>query len=142
MIPLYIFHISGPHECDPQQKTKTNFEEKSKIKKIKTKRNETKKTKKNQNDEKCKKMKTEKKPEGSPSLLSAIAGVTVYDFSDSVLCLVKMRHNPVESWKKQIQWYSDTNFFSELSRIDGKSMESEWKIFPGFTTAGILNEIQ
>ena len=68
------------------------------------------------NDEKIartmKKKKTEKKPEGSPSLLSAIAGVTVYVFSDSVLCLEKKGHNPVESWKKQIQWYSDTNYTS------------------------------
>ena len=39
-------------------------------------------------------------------------------------------------------WYSETNSFSELNRIDGKPMEFEWKIFPGFTTGGILNEIQ
>ena len=52
-----------------------------------------------------------------------------------------MGHNPVESWKKHIQRYSETNYFSELNRIDGKPMEFEWKIFPGFTTAGILNEI-
>ena len=32
------------------------------------------------------------------------------------------------------------NFFSELNRIDGKPTER--KIFPGFTTAGILDEIQ
>ena len=38
--------------------------------------------------------------------------------------------------------YSETNYFSELNRIDGKPIEFEWKIFPGFTTAGILNEIQ
>ena len=39
-------------------------------------------------------------------------------------------------------WYSGTNYFSELNRIDGKPIEFEWKIFPGFTIAGILNEIQ
>ena len=49
-------------------------------------------------------------------------------FSDSVLCLGKMGDNLVESWKKQIQWYSDNNYF--------------WKIFSGFTTMGILNQIQ
>ena len=65
----------------------------------------------------------------------------VYVFSDSVLCLGKMGHNPVEFWKKQIKWYSETDYFSELNRIDGKPMEFEWKIFPGFTTKGILNEI-
>ena len=40
-------------------------------------------------------------------------------FSDSVLCLGKMGVNPVESWKKQIQWYSDNDYFSALNRIDG-----------------------
>ena len=70
------------------------------------------------------------------------ANAKVYVFSDSVLCLGKMGPNPVESWKNQIQWYSETNYFSELNRFDGKAMEFEWKIFPGFTTAGILNEIQ
>ena len=67
------------------------------------------------------------------------ANASVHVFSDSVLCLEKMGHNPVESWKKQIQWYSESNHFSELNRIDGKPIEFEWKIFPGFTT---LNEIQ
>ena len=63
-------------------------------------------------------------------------------FSDSVLCVGRMGDNPVESWKRQIQWYSDNNYFSELNRIDGQHMEFEWKIFPGFTTVGILNQIQ
>ena len=53
-----------------------------------------------------------------------------------------MGHNPVECWNEQIQWYSETNYFSELSQIVGKPTKFEWKIFPGFTTAGILNEIQ
>ena len=30
----------------------------------------------------------------------------------------------------------------DLNRIDGESMELEWKIFTGFTTLGILEEIQ
>ena len=29
-----------------------------------------------------------------------------------------------------------------MNRIDGKQTEFEWKIFPGFTTTGILEEIQ
>ena len=53
-----------------------------------------------------------------------------------------MGDNPVESWKKQIQWCSNNDYFSELNRIDGQPMEFEWKTFPGFTTVGILNEIQ
>ena len=27
----------------------------------------------------------------------------------------------VRSWKDKIQWYSDTNFISELNRLDGKA---------------------
>ena len=32
--------------------------------------------------------------------------------------------------------------FSELNRIDGLPMEFQWKILLGFTTVGILNQIQ
>ena len=53
-----------------------------------------------------------------------------------------MGDNPVESWKKQIEWCSDNNCFSELNRVDGQPIDVEWKIFPGITTVGILNEIQ
>ena len=35
----------------------------------------------------------------------------VYAFSDSVLCLGRMGNNPIESWKNQIQWYSENNNF-------------------------------
>ena len=68
--------------------------------------------------------------------------VKVNVFSDSVLCLGKWRDNPLESWKKQVQWYSDNNYLNELNRIDGQPMEFEWNIFPGFNTEGILNQIQ
>ena len=37
---------------------------------------------------------------------------------------------------------SQNNHFKELNRIDGMQTEFEWKIFPGFTTLGILEEIQ
>ena len=47
----------------------------------------------------------------------------------------------VESWKSKIQGYSDNNYFKDLNRIDGQPMEFEWKIFPGFTTMGILNQV-
>ena len=52
-----------------------------------------------------------------------------------------MGDDPVESWKSKIQWYSD-NYFSKLNRIDGQPMDFEWKIFPGFTAVGILNQVQ
>ena len=70
------------------------------------------------------------------------ATAKVYVFSYSVLCLGKMGSNPVESWKKQTQWYSDNDSFSELNRIDGQPMEFDRKIFPGSTTMGILEEFQ
>ena len=59
---------------------------------------------------------------------------------DSVLCLGRMGDNPIESWKNQIQWYPENNYFSELNRIDGKPMEFEWNIFLRNTTVGILKE--
>ena len=70
------------------------------------------------------------------------ATAKVHVFSDSVLCLGKMGDDPVESWKSKIQWCSDNNYFSELNRKDGQLMEFEWTIFTGFTTVGILNQIQ
>ena len=32
--------------------------------------------------------------------------------------------------------------FQRLESNDGQPMEYEWKIFPGFTAVGILNQIQ
>ena len=66
----------------------------------------------------------------------------VYVFSDSVLCLGKMGNDPDESWKKQIQWYSESNYFRKLNRIDGQPFAFRWKILTGFTTAAITKEIQ
>ena len=34
------------------------------------------------------------------------------------------------------------NYLKDLNRIDGEPVEFEWKKFPGFTTLGILEEIQ
>ena len=70
------------------------------------------------------------------------ATAKVYVFSDSALCLERTGDNPSESWKNQIHWYSENNYFNDRNRIDGKPMEFEWKIFPGHTNAGILKEIQ
>ena len=53
-----------------------------------------------------------------------------------------MGPDPDESWKKQIQWYSENGYFSELNRIDGQPMELGRQIFPGFKTVGIHHEIQ
>ena len=42
----------------------------------------------------------------------------------------------------QIKWYSQNNYLKDLTRIDDMQAEFEWKIFSGFTTFGILEEIQ
>ena len=44
--------------------------------------------------------------------------------------------------ENKIQWYLEIRYLKDLNQIDGKPMEFEWKIFPGFTTLGILEEIQ
>ena len=53
-----------------------------------------------------------------------------------------MGDDPKQSCKNTIKWYSETNFFSELNRIDGMPMEIECKILPGFKTAAILKGIR
>ena len=63
-------------------------------------------------------------------------------FSDSVLCLGGISQEPVEAWESKIKWFIESRHFRELDRIDGEPMEFEWKNFPGFTTLGILDEIQ
>ena len=53
-----------------------------------------------------------------------------------------MSDQPVEAWKNKITWYLENRYLKDLNRIDGEPIEFEWKIFPGFTTLGILEEIQ
>ena len=78
-----------------------------------------------------------------------IAESSLSIFHCQSLCLLRLCAVFGKNWrqsrgsqKKQIQLYSDDNCVSELNRIDGQPMEFEWKIFPGFTTVGILSEIQ
>ena len=59
----------------------------------------------------------------------------------SALC-GKDGDDPHAAWKNKIKWYSENNHFKGLNRIDGIQTELEWYIFPGFTTLGILEEIQ
>ena len=54
----------------------------------------------------------------------------------------KMRGDPSAAWKNKMKWYSQNNYLKEFSRIDGMQTEFEWKIFPGITTKGILEEVQ
>ena len=60
----------------------------------------------------------------------------VYVFSDSVLCLGKVHQHPEsnEAWKKRIEWLINEKSYRDYDGIDGEPTESEWNIFPGFTT--------
>ena len=71
-----------------------------------------------------------------------ISNAKTYVFADSVLCLGGVKENPNEAWKEKIMWYFENNHLKDLHRIDGQSMEFEWKIWPGFTTFDLLEQIQ
>ena len=53
-----------------------------------------------------------------------------------------MKDDLIEAWKNNIKWYLEAHYLKDLNRIDGKPMGFVWKIFQGFTTLGILEEIQ
>ena len=57
-------------------------------------------------------------------------------------CLGGISTEPVKAWESRINCFSETRYLKDLDRIDGEPMELEWKIFPGLTTLGILDEIQ
>ena len=57
-------------------------------------------------------------------------------------CLGGISTEPVKAWESRIKWCLETCHLKDLDRIDGEPMELEWNIFPGFTTMGILDEIQ
>ena len=84
----------------------------------------------------------------STSLLSEkaerIITAKVYVFSYSKLCQSEVTDPSTanDAWKKKIELYGKNNLLKDLNGIDGMQTEFEWKIFPGFTTLGILEEIQ
>ena len=53
-----------------------------------------------------------------------------------------MGNDPLATWKRKIEWYSENNHVKDMNRIDGTPTEFEWKIFSEITTMGILNQIQ
>ena len=65
-----------------------------------------------------------------------------YVFADSVLCLECTRDELNEAWRNKNKLYCENNHFKDRNRIDGRPTEFEWKIFPGFTTLNLLEEIQ
>ena len=66
--------------------------------------------------------------------LIAQSSLPIFHCQLCALFVKNRRH--VVSWKKQIQWYSDNNYFKYLNRIDRQLVKLEWMIFPGFTTVG------
>ena len=44
--------------------------------------------------------------------------------------------------ESRITRFLETRYLKDLDRIDGERMEFEWKVFPGITTLGILDEVQ
>ena len=71
-----------------------------------------------------------------------ITNAKTYVFSDSVLCLGKMRDDPSAVGKNKIKWYSENNHLKDMNRIDGMPTEFDWTIFPGITRLGLLEKIQ
>ena len=65
----------------------------------------------------------------------SLSRAKVYVFSDSVLCLGKVSENP-------LSWFKSSSQYRALDTIDGKPMEFEWNIFPGFTTLQLCNKVQ
>ena len=54
----------------------------------------------------------------------------------------EMRGDPNAARMNKIEWCSQNNCLKELNRIDDMQTEFEWKLLPGSTTTGILEEIQ
>ena len=68
----------------------------------------------------------------------------VYVFSDSVLCLGKMKENPQSNYalEDRLTWFKSSSEYRTLDRIDGEPMEFEWNIFPGFNTLQLSQEVK
>ena len=57
----------------------------------------------------------------------SLSHAKVYVFSDSVLCLGKMKQNAV--WERQLEWFKGSSQYRILVTIDGEPMEFVWNIF-------------
>ena len=76
-------------------------------------------------------------------LLSIFNAQRSMSFSDSVLCLGKVRSHPEsnEAWKKRIGWITSSQSFRDYDGINGEPTEFEWNIFPGFTTLQLCGKV-
>ena len=70
--------------------------------------------------------------------------VKVYVFSDSVLCLGKIRQNPDsnEAWKKSVECITTSQSYRDFDGISGEPTEFEWNIFPGFDTLQLYGKVK
>ena len=59
-----------------------------------------------------------------------------------MLCLGGISDEPVKACESSIKLFLETRYLKDLDRIDGEPMDFEWTVFPGFTTLGILDQIQ
>ena len=68
----------------------------------------------------------------------------VYVFSDSVLCLGKIHHNPesYEAWKKRIEWITSSQSYRNFDGINEEPTEFEWNIFPGMDTLQLCDKVK
>ena len=65
-------------------------------------------------------------------------------YADSVQCVGRMEQGlgaAEGSWKGQVEDLKKYSSYQDAVRPDGESIEFEWKIFEGFSTLSILQEI-
>ena len=69
---------------------------------------------------------------------------TVVVYSDSVLCLWKMRDNrdAIRRCEGQVEEFNMSAYYKELLGIDEEPIEFEWNILPGLSSLQILQKIQ
>ena len=74
----------------------------------------------------------------------SLSHAKVYVFSDSVLRLGKMSEKPLSNvvWEDKWTWFKSSSEYRTLDTIDGEPIESEWNIFPGFTTLQLSHKVQ
>ena len=45
-----------------------------------------------------------------------------------VLCLGGISTEPIDAWERKIKWFLETRYLTDLDRIEGEPIKSEWKI--------------
>ena len=61
-----------------------------------------------------------------------------------MLCLGKIHENPQsnDAWEDRLVWFKSSPEYRNFDRIDGKPMEFEWHIFPGFNTLHLSEQVK